>query len=74
MQKIRVSIPDQLALRMRVSFPSRQRNKIILHLIEAEVEKREHCLYECAAAVEKNEALSKEMQEWNITLSDGLSQ
>jgi hypothetical protein len=72
MQKILVSIPDQLAIRMRSSLPDRQRSKIIAHLIEVEVERREHSLYECAAAVEKDQALAKEMKEWDVTSSDGL--
>jgi hypothetical protein len=72
MEKILISIPDQLAMRMRAAIPSRQRSKIITHLIEAEISRREKTLYDCAVAVEKDRALSKEMKEWDVTLQDGL--
>lgn len=72
MKKILISIPDELACRMRAAIPSRQRSKTITHLIEEEVKKREKLLYECAQAVEKDQALNKEMNEWDATLEDGL--
>lgn len=74
MEKILISLPDQLAARMRASIPARQRSKIITHLIEEEIEKRERILYECALAVEKDENLRQEMAEWDITLNDGLEE
>lgn len=73
MQKILISVPDQLANRMRATIPDRQRSKTIAHLIEEEIKKREHKLHVCALAVEKDQALSDEMSEWDITLKDGLS-
>lgn len=73
MEKILISLPDQLAVRMRATIPSRQRSKIFTHLIEEEIEKRERILYECALAVEKDNDLRQEMDEWNVTLNDGLN-
>lgn len=32
----------------------------------------QQALYDCAVAVEKNEPLNKEMQDWEITLNDGI--
>jgi hypothetical protein len=72
MHKILISMPEQLAARMRVAIPQRQRSKIITRLIAEEVEKRERALYECAKAVEEDSALSDEIEDWNITLRDGL--
>lgn len=72
MEKILISLPDQLAARMRAIIPQRQRSKIITHLIEDEIEKREQALYECALAVEKDAALHSEMAEWDLTVADGL--
>ena len=72
MEKTLISLPDQLAVRMRSVITDRQRSKTITHLIEKEVEKRERLLYECALVVENDSALNKEMDEWNITLNDGL--
>lgn len=73
MNKVLISIPDKIALRMRAAIPQRQRSKIIVQLIEKEIEKREKALYECALAVEQDLALNKEMKDWDITLQDGLS-
>ena len=72
MSKILISIPDSVASRMRSAIPQRQRSKVIVRLIEKEIEKRETALYECAVAVEKDSALRNEMKDWDITLQDGL--
>jgi len=72
MNKILISVPDQLALRFKAVIPQRQRSKVISSLIEQEVQKREKQLYDCALAVEKDQALHNEMKEWNIILQDGL--
>jgi hypothetical protein len=74
MEKVLISIPDQLAARMRATIPARQRSKIITLLIEEEIEKRERALYECALAVEQDNELRREMEEWNVTLNDGLTE
>jgi hypothetical protein len=74
MEKVLISLPGQLVARMRATIPNRQRSKVITHLIEEEVEKRERTLYECALAVENDNALRQEMDEWNITLHDGLNE
>jgi hypothetical protein len=73
MKKVLISIPDDLAARMRVAIPARQRSKTITHLIEQEIEKREKTLYECAVAVEKDSKLHDEMKDWDVTLQDGLN-
>jgi hypothetical protein len=74
MEKVLISIPDQLAVRMRAAIPQRQRSKIITHLIEREIEKRERLLYECALAVENDTNLRDEMSDWDVTLNDGLTE
>lgn len=73
MNKVLISIPDTIAQRMRATIPPRQRSKVIVKLIEREIEIREKALYECALAVEKDAALNAEMQEWDMTASDGLA-
>ena len=72
MEKILISMPDQLAIRMKAVIPTRQRSKTFTRLIEQEIEKREKALYECALAVEKDSALQQEMKDWDTTLQDGL--
>ncbi len=72
MEKILISMPDQLASRMKAIIPARQRSKTFTRLIEKEIEKREKALYACAVAVEKDAALQQEMKAWDTTLQDGL--
>ncbi|MFC7781349.1 hypothetical protein [Legionella taurinensis] len=73
MSKVLISMPDKIASRMRASIPQKQRSKVIVQLIEREIEKREKALYECAAAVEQDTELNQEMKEWDVTIQDGLS-
>jgi hypothetical protein len=72
MDKILISIPNNLACRLRAVIPTRQRSKTIAHLIEKEIKQREKNLYLCALEVEKDKALNKEMQDWDVTVTDGL--
>ena len=73
MNKVLISIPDDIAARMRAAIPQRQRSKVIVRLIEAEIKKREKALYECAVAVENDAYLNGEMNDWDITLQDGMN-
>jgi predicted transcriptional regulator len=72
MQKVLVSLPDDLATRMRAVIPNRRRSRIIAEVLEKEINRREKELYECAKGVEADDALNKEMSEWNITTGDGI--
>lgn len=72
MEKILISIPHNIATRLRSTIPARQRSKIIVRLIANEVARREQDLYTCALAVEKDQALNKEMKAWDTTIKDGL--
>lgn len=73
MSKVLISIPDKIASRMRAAIPQKQRSKVIVQLIEKEIEKREKALYECAMAVEQDTALNQEMNDWDVTIQDGLA-
>ncbi|RUM40008.1 MAG: hypothetical protein DSY80_10950 [Desulfocapsa sp.] len=73
MEKVLVSLPDDLARRMRVVIPPRQRSKVVAALLQKEVEQREQALYRCACKVEADEDLNREMAEWEPTISDGLT-
>lgn len=72
MHKVLISLPDQLASRMRSTIPERQRSKIITALLESEILRREKALYECALAVENDKALKADLSAWDETISDGL--
>ena len=73
MNKVLISIPDDIASRMRAAIPQRQRSKVIVRLIEAEIDRRERALYECAVAVESDSLLNNEMEDWDITFQDGMN-
>ncbi len=73
MTKVLISIPDKTAARMRAFIPQKQRSKVIVQLLEKEIEKREKALYECAAAVEQDNKLRQEMKDWDVTIQDGLT-
>ena len=72
MQKILVSLPEDLLNRMKTTIPPRKRSQVVKQLLEKEIRRREKALYECAVAVEKNKALNKEMAEWDATTGDGI--
>ena len=72
MQKILVSVPDNLVERMKAVIPPGQRSKILAELLEDEIARRETELYQCALEVEKDQALNKEMEDWSTTVGDGI--
>jgi len=72
MGKILISLPDELARRFRVAFPTRQRSKVIATLLRQELDLRDRRPCECARAVEGDQALNAEMKEWDAAgVADG---
>jgi hypothetical protein len=71
-EKILVSLPEDLVKRMKTVIPSRKRSQVVRELLKAEVERREMALFECARAVESDEALNREMAEWDVTTGDAI--
>ena len=72
MQKILVSLPEDLVKRMKTTIPARQRSQVVVGLLEKEIQKREKALNRCALAVEKDKPLNREMAEWDVTIGDGI--
>ncbi|PIP38313.1 MAG: hypothetical protein COX19_13445 [Desulfobacterales bacterium CG23_combo_of_CG06-09_8_20_14_all_51_8] len=72
MQKVLVSLPDDLAARMKRMIPARNRSRVIAEMLEAEIKRREDALYQCACEVEADSALNKEMDDWEATVGDGI--
>lgn len=70
--KVLISLSDNLYSRMQAVIPPRQRSKVVAELLEEEVRRREQELYECARAVEKDEKLTAEMADWDVTVGDGI--
>jgi metal-responsive CopG/Arc/MetJ family transcriptional regulator len=72
MEKILVSLPNDLVKRMKAVIPARKRSQVVKDLLEQEIDRREEALFQCALAVEKDKALNKEMAEWDVTIGDGI--
>jgi len=72
MQKVIVSLPEDLVTRMRALIPNRQRSQVIARLLEEELKRREQELYECARQVERDEELNRDMEDWEATVGDGI--
>jgi hypothetical protein len=72
MQKILVSLPDDLAARLKQMIPPRQRSRVIAEILESEINRREQALYQCAREVEADDALNNEMADWGVTVDDGI--
>ena len=72
MEKILVSLPEDLVKRMKSVIPARKRSQVVKDLLEQEICRREEALFQCALAVEKDEALNQDMAAWDITVGDGI--
>ncbi len=72
MQKILVSVPDDLIQQMNRFIPNRQRSKLIVELLKTELTKREQILRKCAQDIEADDALNNEMVDWEVTIDDGI--
>lgn len=70
--KILISLPEELASRVRAAIPPGNISKVLRDLLQKEVLKREQKLYEAAVAVEKDSALNEEMADWEVTTGDGI--
>jgi hypothetical protein len=57
---------------MKATIPARKRSHVVRELLKKEVRRREKALYGCAVAAEKDEALNREMAEWDVTAGDGI--
>ena len=73
MQKIMISMPDDLAEKLRWAFPAQQRSEIIAGILSAEITRRDQELHKIARMVESDDVLNNEMAEWEeATIEDGI--
>ena len=74
-QQLLIRLPQELAQRLKRRVPARGRSAFIQKLLERALpadEGEDDPLYLAALAVERDERLSAEMQEWDATVEDGL--
>jgi len=58
------SLPDPLAQRLLASIPPRQRSATVAKLLEKELSDQEHELEAACLAANEDEALNREIDEW----------
>ena len=69
--RIIFSIPEPIARRFQAFVPSRQRSRLVTHLLEEELAKREQSLETACRAANADKALEKEVDEWQA-FDDGI--
>ncbi len=72
MEEMLIKIPEGLAAKFRAIVPRGKRSKIIARLMEEEIKKHDEKLYNIALELTKNEKLNKEMEDWDVTIGDGI--
>ena len=75
-QQVLVRLPEELARRLRRRVPSRGRSAFVQRLLEQALppdEGDDDPLYQAALAVERDAALSSEMEDWDVVVADGLA-
>jgi metal-responsive CopG/Arc/MetJ family transcriptional regulator len=77
MQPLLVRLPEALVRRFKRTVPARQRSKFVEQLLEQALPPDEvddsDPLYQTALAVEQDEVLAAEMEEWEAaTIGDGI--
>lgn len=75
-QPVLVRLPEDLVLRFRRRVPSRGRSAFVQRLLEQALpadEDDDDPLYQAALAVERDEVLASEMQDWDVVAGDGLA-
>ncbi len=65
-------LPANVYHDFQVVVPKRKMSKVIGHLMQEEIERRNKSLYKIAQSVEKDSKLNKEMKDWDSTVNDGL--
>jgi hypothetical protein len=72
MTAVRFSLPEEILHTLQQLVPSDQHDQFVAKAIRQALEQQEQALYECALAVERDEALNAELDDWQVTLTDGI--
>ena len=74
MTSLLLSLPDDLALRLKASVPARRRSQFVAALLERELGKQDDALTRAALAVEKDRAVNADIKAWDLTAADGFDE
>ncbi|MFL5801218.1 MAG: hypothetical protein ACJ8CR_05690 [Roseiflexaceae bacterium] len=72
MTNVQFSLPEEIMHGLQQLVPSDQHDQFVADAIRQALEQQEQMLYECALAVEQDEALNAELDDWQVTLTDGI--
>jgi len=71
--RVTLSIPDAIARKFRAAVPPRRRSRLVTHLIETELAKREDALAAACRAANSDVALEREIDAWQA-FDDGVEE
>jgi hypothetical protein len=69
---IHFSLPEELISSLHQLVPPAEQDEFVASVLRKALEQHEQALYECALAVEQDEALNAEIDDWQVTLTDGI--
>jgi hypothetical protein len=73
MTEVHFSLPEEVVTALNHLVPTNQRDLFVANLLRDALARQEQELYDCALAVEQDEALNEEMADWDVTVADGFS-
>lgn len=74
MTTIQFALPEEIIQSLNQLVPSDQHDEFVAKALREALEQQEQALYECALAVEQDEELNSELDDWKVTLNDGIWQ
>jgi len=72
MTNILFSLPEEIISSLHQLVPADEQDQFVASVLRKALEQQEQALYECALAVEQDEELNAEIDDWQVTLTDGI--
>ena len=72
MTTIHFSLPEEIISSLHQFVPADQQDQFVASVLRKALEQQEQALYECALAVEQDEELNAEIDDWHVTRTDGI--
>jgi hypothetical protein len=72
MTTIHFSLPEEIIHSLHQLVPADEQDEFVASVLRKALEQQEQALYECALAVEQDEELNAELDDWQVTLTDGI--
>jgi len=72
MPTIHFSLPAEIISSLHQLVPADQQDQFVASVLRKALDQQEQALYECALAVEQDEELNAELDDWQVTLTDGI--